>query len=395
MQFRKDPKSGNELSVLGFGCMRFPRTLGIIDFKKTEDLILEAVKNGINYFDTAYLYAGSEETLGAILHKHKLRDKVYIATKLPHGKCRSYEDFDRLFSQQLEHLQTDYIDYYLIHNLSDMAIWEKLKDMGIESWINEKKAAGKIRQLGYSFHGMQKEFIGLLDAYDWDFCQIQYNYINVHHQAGMEGLKNAAARGLPVIVMEPLLGGRLASGLPKKALHVFKNMNKERSPAAWAFRWLWNQPEITLVLSGMNGMSQLQENIADANGSRSGMFSKEENALFDAVVDVFNESCRVPCTGCNYCMPCPQKVNIPGCFAAYNMSYSVGMFHGIIQYATSTAAFSQRSYSPVLCVKCGKCEKLCPQHISIMNSLEDVKKRMEPFWFRLIRSGMTRSRAKK
>jgi predicted aldo/keto reductase-like oxidoreductase len=396
MQYRTDKKSGNELSALGFGCMRFPKVLTQIDMKKTERLIMKAVENGVNYFDCAYIYNGSEETLGTILEKNNARDKVYIATKLPLMKCNTADDFDKLFETQLKKLRTDHIDYYLMHNLSDLQLWKDLCGLGIEKWIAEKKAGGQIKQVGFSFHGTQNEFMALLDAYDWDFCQIQYNYININYQAGLAGLRKAAEMGLSVIVMEPLLGGKLATGLPKKAKELFSSVNENLSPAAWALRWLWNQPEVTVVLSGMNDDSQLDENLVIAGESSPDMFTQQENDVFLSVAEAFNAFYKIPCTGCNYCMPCPANVNIPGCFAAYNLSFAVGKISAIMQYATSTGGFSpQKNYSASQCIKCGSCEKKCPQHIKIPIELENVKKRMEPFWYRAIKAIMTSRRATK
>jgi predicted aldo/keto reductase-like oxidoreductase len=294
-----------------------------------------------------------------------------------------YEDFDVLFQTQLERLQTNYFDYYLMHNLSDTGLWKSLCEMGIEKWIEEKRKSGQIKNIGFSFHGIHNEFLNLLEVYEWDFCQIQYNYININYQAGMEGLKKASEKGLSVIVMEPLLGGKLANGLPSKAVGVFKSVNDSFSPAAWAFRWLWNQKEVSVVLSGMNENSQLEENIKTANDSVSNMLTNEENAAYESVIKIFNAFYKIPCTGCNYCMPCPYNVNIPGCFTAYNLSYTVGMFSGIQQYMTSTGVTDPRkNYAASQCKKCGNCEKHCPQNISIIKSLEKARKRMEPVWFK-------------
>lgn len=383
MQYRQDIKSGNKLSVLGFGCMRLPRNLTQIDVKKTEKLILSAVQNGINYYDTAYIYPGSEEVLGQIIAKNNIRDKIFLATKLPIGKCQKHEDFDAFFHEQLERLNTDYIDYYLMHGISNANRWKYLCSLGIEEWIAEKKASGQIRQIGFSFHGSQNEFMILLDEYSWDFCQIQYNYININYQAGMAGLKTASSKGLPVFIMEPLLGGKLANGLPKKAVKIFQNANASISPATWAFNWLWDQQEITVVLSGMNEESQLNENIGIANIATPNMLSQVERDTVKSVVEIFSSLHKIQCTGCNYCMPCPRKVNIPGCFDAYNTSYVEGMPLGIKQYISSTSATDPKAnYSASKCKKCGICEKKCPQYIPIIKSLEQVAKRMEPFWYK-------------
>jgi predicted aldo/keto reductase-like oxidoreductase len=217
----------------------------------------------------------------------------------------------------------------------------------------------------------------LLDAYDWDFCQIQYNYMNVNYQAGKAGLLAAAAKDIPVVVMEPLLGGKLAANLPKKAEALFKEANPAATPAEWALKWLWNQPEVTVVLSGMNSAAQLEENIKIAEHAQPGVFGEKEDAVFETVEKAFRESYKVPCTGCNYCMPCPQNVNIPGCFTTYNLSYATSYFAGMTMYFQDVTKRSPRQ-----CIKCGKCEKHCPQHIKIMDELENVQKRMEPFWLK-------------
>jgi len=372
-----DARSENELSILGFGCMRFPR-----DKAKTEQLITAAVEAGINYFDTGYIYAGSEVTLGEILHKNDLRNKIFLATKLPHQRCKSYDDFERIFQEQLERLKTDFIDYYLIHNLSNLITWDYLCDLGIEEWLKEKKQKGQINQIGFSFHGTKDEFMKLIDIYDWDMCQIQYNYMDENYQAGRVGLQKAHEKGLSVMIMEPLLGGKLVNGLPKKAIKLFNDANPDYSPATWALRWLWNQPEVTVVLSGMNSMEQLVDNIKTATNSKPDMLSENELAAYEPVISVFRNSYKVACTGCNYCMPCPQAVNIPGCFAAYNTSYSLGFVAGFTQYLTSTGANRKIQYRPSNCVNCGQCEKKCPQYIEIPKILLSVKKRMEPFWFK-------------
>lgn len=382
MQYRED-KYGNQLSALGFGCMRFPRGLSGIDFNKSEKLILTAIESGINYFDTAYLYAGSEEILGEILRKNNLRKKVKIATKLPFLKAKSYSDFDALFNTQLKNLKTDYIDYYLIHNIGKVELWQELVELGIEHWLEEKKMKGQIRQIGFSFHGAQGDFLELLEQYPWDFCQIQYNYMNENYQAGRIGLKAAAEKGLPVVIMEPLLGGKLANGVPKKGVEIFRRANPEYSPAAWSLRWLWNQPEVTVVLSGMNTDEQLSDNLRTVSGASVQCLTKEETAAVEEVKGVFQQAYKIPCTGCNYCMPCPKGVNIPGIFASYNGSYANGFVTGMTQYLTSTGANSpDKNYTAHRCVECGKCESHCPQNIAVMKELKTATKRMEPFWFK-------------
>jgi predicted aldo/keto reductase-like oxidoreductase len=370
MQYWKDKSSGNNVSILGLGCMRFSLNMG-----ETERMILTAIEKGVNYFDTAYMYPNSEETLGTILAKNKKRSSVFIATKLPLIMCKGADDFDKFFNKQLERLQTDYIDYYLMHMITDMDQWQMFREWGIEQWIDEKKREGKIRQLGFSFHGSCGEFLKILDAYKWDFCQIQYNYSNENYQAGKEGLKAAFAKGIPVMIMEPLLGGKLATGLPKEAAAVFAKTDLSLSHAAWGLRWLWNQEEVACVLSGMNTAAQMEENIQSAENFRS--LTEAELTAYKDVIAIFNRAYKIQCTGCNYCMPCPKGINIPGCFSAYNTSFGQNFVTGMQQYLTSTAAVSKKPYSPRLCVECGKCESHCPQHLPIRKSLKQVAARME------------------
>lgn len=377
MQYRIDQKSNTELSALGFGCMRFPK-----DLKEAEQLVIHAVENGINYFDTAYIYGNNEVVLGNILAKNQLRKKIYIATKLPAFLIRNQRDFDKYFQKELERLQTNYLDYYLIHMLTDLQQWKKLCDLGIEQWIAEKKKSNVIRRIGFSFHGQRNEFEAILDAYDWEFCQIQYNYSDENYQAGVSGLKKAAAKGIPVIIMEPLLGGKLANELPEEAQRVFHQKNPNYSPAAWALRWLWNQPEVTVVLSGMNELSQLEENIHIANQSPVDILTQDEIDTIKKAQQIFRASFRIPCTGCEYCMPCPQHINIPACFSAYNISYSMGFKTGMHQYMFDSGAFAMQEKRAGLCIKCRKCESHCPQEIKISEELKLVKSRMEPWWYR-------------
>jgi predicted aldo/keto reductase-like oxidoreductase len=383
VQYRIDKKSGNKLSILGFGCMRFPRNIAGLDMRKAEELVMRSIEGGVNYFDTAWMYPGSEEALGAIFYFFYVREKVYIATKLPLILVKTPADFDKYFNHSLKRLRTSYIDYYLLHMVTDMEQWEKLKGWGIADWIAEKKKAGQIRQIGFSFHGSCSDFLKLIDDYDWEISLIQYNYSDENFQAGVTGLKKAAEK-MPVIIMEPLLGGRLAAGLPPGAVAVFKKHNAHLSPAAWALNWVWNQEEAALLLSGMSDMTQLEENLNLAETARAGMLGEPEQAAYREALAVINRACKIRCTGCNYCMPCPCGVNIPGCFSAYNAVYSMGYVAGMHQFVTSTGLTSEHSGSPSQCVQCGKCETHCPQNLPIMRQLKQVERLMEPLWLKFI-----------
>ena len=344
---------------------------------------MHSINAGVNYFDTAWIYPGSEEALGTIFEKNQVREKVFIATKLPIVYVKSAADFEKYLSQSLTRLKTDYIDYYLMHMITDFDQWTTLKSWGIESWLAEKKKTGQIRQIGFSFHGSCAEFLKVLDDYDWDHCLIQYNYFDENFQAGVTGLKEAA-QTMPVMIMEPLLGGKLATGLPKTAVDIFKKANSRLSPAGWALNWIWNQEEPALLLSGMSDMAQLEENIRFAGNAQAGMLKEPELDVYRLALAAIHRSYKIQCTGCNYCMPCPKGVNIPGCFTAYNTMYALSYVAGMQQFVTSTGLTSERSGSPSQCSNCGKCEKHCPQHLPIMKYLAQVERRMEPFWLKFI-----------
>ena len=379
MQYRKD-KYGNELSVLGFGCMRFTQKGGRIDIEKAERELMAAYEGGVNYFDTAYIYGGSEAALGQIFERNGIRDKIHIATKLPQYMVKSLKDLDKYFDEQLKRLRTDYIDYYLMHMLNDDKSWARLCSLGIEDWIARQKASGRIRQIGFSYHGNSDVFCRLIDAYDWDFCQIQYNYLDEHAQAGRTGLQYAASKGIPVIIMEPLRGGKLVANLPEKARQLFSAYNNKhglkRSPAGWGFGWLWNQPEVTVVLSGMNSLAMVKENVKNASAALAGSFGKEEEALLAGVVREIRAVEKVGCTGCRYCMPCPKKVDIPGTFAAYNRRYIDGFMAAEKEYMMCTIMRKEHT-SASNCVGCGKCEKACPQGLPIRQELKNARKVLE------------------
>ena len=375
MKYRED-KYGNKISVLGYGCMRFSHKGTKIDFDKTEKEIMTAYESGVNYYDTAYIYPGSEETLGKILEKNNIRDKVNIATKLPHYIMKTIEDVEKCFNEELKRLRTDYIDYYLMHMLTDIKTWERLKQIGIDKWIEDKKTSGKIKQIGFSYHGNSDMFCSLINSYNWDFCQIQYNYLDEHSQAGRTGLKYAASKGIPVIIMEPLRGGKLVNNLPDKAKKLFENYEIKRTPADWAFRWLLNQPEVTCILSGMNSLEMVKENVQTAETAEVGAFTEKEENLLKEVEKAINEKMKVPCTGCRYCMPCPKNVDIPGTFAAYNKCYTENKLWGIVEYIMCTE-IRKDSTSASNCVECGKCEAHCPQHIQIREELKNARKKLE------------------
>ena len=388
MNYRKD-KYGNDLSILGFGCMRFQRKMGQIDLDEMEKELLLAVNSGVNYFDTAYIYPGSEAALGQILEKNGLRDKVYIATKLPHYLARSREGFEKLFQEELRRLRTDHVDYYLMHMLNDISAWERMKDLGIREWIAEKQASGQIRQIGFSYHGNSEMFCRIVDAYDWDFCQIQYNYLDEHSQAGRKGLRYAHSKGIPVIIMEPLRGGKLVNNLPAGAKKAFAAMPQKRTPAEWGLRWLWNQKEVTVVLSGMNSMEMVQENIRTASEVTIGEQGESEAALYAAVVKAIHENMKVGCTACGYCQPCPRGVDIPGIFALYNSYYAENKTAAKWDYVKCTTA-RKNSTAASMCIGCGKCEKHCPQGIAIREELKNAQKVLETPAYKLVSKAMAK-----
>ena len=375
MQYRKD-KYGNDISVLGYGCMRFTKEGGKVLLEKAEKEVMAAYHAGVNYYDTAYIYPGNEVAVGEIFKRNGIREKVNIATKLPHYLAKSMDVAEKMFQEELRRLQTDYVDYYLIHMLNDVKSWERLKEIGMVEWIQKKKESGAIRQIGFSYHGNSDMFCQVIDGFDWDFCQIQYNYLDEHSQAGRKGLHYAAGKGIPVIIMEPLRGGKLVNQLPEKAKKLFAEYKEKRTPAEWGLRWLWNQPEITCVLSGMNSMEMLEENLRIADSSYIGELKEEDEAVLEKVVEAIRETTKVGCTGCGYCMPCPQKVDIPGTFASYNARYAEGKRSALWEYMKCTV-LRKDATSASNCIGCGKCEKHCPQHIEIRKELANASKELE------------------
>lgn len=383
MQYRKD-KYGNDISILAYGCLRFTKKNGKIDLEKTEREVMQAISEGINYFDTAYIYAGSEAALGEILEKNDCREQVLIADKLPHYMIKSREGLEKTFQEQLRRLRTDYIDYYLFHMLTDVSTWEKLQKLGILEWLKEKKRSGQIRQVGFSYHGNSGAFCELLDVYSWDMCMIQYNYLDEHSQAGKRGLHAAAEKGIPVMIMEPLRGGRLVSLLPEKAKELIKVHPKGYSPAEWAFRWLWNQREVTTVLSGMNSTEMIEENCRVASVAKALEFDEADDAFIEQIKSEINHSMKVGCTGCGYCMPCPAGVDIPGTFSAYNLIYSQNLKSARKSYMQCTILRHDQS-SASFCVGCGKCEQHCPQNIEIRKELKTAAGELENVLYKVVR----------
>ena len=386
MNYRPD-KYGNPLSILGFGCMRFPQ-----DQSAVERLVGAAVDAGINYFDTAYIYPGNEAALGAAVEALGVRDKINITTKLPHYLIRSRDGMEKLFQEELKRLRTDHVDYYLMHMLTDAATWERLKNLGIEDWLAEKQRSGQIRQVGFSYHGNADMFCRLVDARDWDFCMIQYNYMDEHSQAGRRGLQYAHEKGLPVMIMEPLRGGKLVSRLPQTAKDIFEAYPVRHTPAQWAFRWLWNQPEVTCVLSGMNTDEMLADNVATASDAAVGALAEAEEEMLRRAATAINAKMKVGCTGCGYCMPCPKGVDIPGTFAAYNRRYSEGWVTAEKDYLMCTA-LRKTSTAASNCVGCGKCEGHCPQHIAIRQELKNARRSLEGPAYKIARFAIRAVRA--
>ncbi len=386
MQYRQG-KDGEDISILAYGCMRFTKVNGKVDLEKAEREVLEAVRLGVNYFDTAYIYSGIEEALGTILERNGLREKVLIADKLPHYLIRSRDGLEKTFEEQLKRLKSDHIDYYLMHILTDTQTWERLKKLGIEDWIAEKKASGQIRHIGFSYHGKSDMFCSLVDAYDWDFCMIQYNYLDENSQAGRAGVEHAHAAGLPVMIMEPLRGGRLVNLLPEQAKKRIADNERGYSAAEWSFRWLWNQPEVTAVLSGMNSLEMVRENARSAEHAQAGSFTAEDFRLIEDLKKDIQHTMKVGCTGCSYCMPCPQGVDIPGTFNAWNSFYSQDKKAARASYMQCTI-YRHSPSSASQCIGCGRCEQHCPQGIEIRKALKSAAADLETPVYRIARAGI-------
>lgn len=379
MLYREVPKTGDQLSVLGYGCMRFPVKRRKIDEKLAEKQMLHAMEQGVNYYDTAYPYHGgkSEPFLGKVLDRNNCRDKVKIATKLPHWRAQSKEDMDKLLDAQLNKLQTDRIDYYLIHALNG-ELWETAKRNGVIEFMDDALKQGKIINAGFSFHGLAEDFNPIVDDYDWTFCQIQYNFLDTQNQAGTAGLQYAASQDLAVMIMEPLRGGNLAKTPPPSVKEIWASAAQKRTPIAWSLGWIWNHPEVTVVLSGMNKDAHIEENLALADNARPHSFSEQELKLVETAATEFRSAMRVGCTGCQYCMPCPAGVNIPSCFEWYNSRHAFKDKAAKLMYLFQNGGIvTDKPTLASMCVQCEECLEKCPQDLPIPDLLDDVQEDME------------------
>lgn len=375
MLYRKYGKTNEMVSVLGFGCMRLPLLPGGDPTKIDEDLAIEllhqAIDAGVNYIDTAYPYhgtgmdqSGQSEPFVAKALRGGYREKVKIATKLPSWLIKTRADMDRYLNEQLERLETEYIDFYLVHSLNKH-FWPNLQELGIAEFLDAALKDGRIKHAGFSFHDKLDLFKEIVDAYDWSFCQIQYNYLDENYQAGKEGLDYAARKGLGIAIMEPLRGGKLAVNLPEAVQMAFETGDQKRTPVDWALRWIWNRPEVSVVLSGMNSRAQVTENLQSAEDAEANSLSLADLGVIEQVKAFFQERIKVNCTACGYCLPCPEGVNIPSCFSMYNNYYMFGKEEGYKNWL----APQQRASN---CVGCGNCETHCPQGISIPEELKKV-----------------------
>ncbi len=385
MQYRVFPKiQDKKISVLGFGTMRLPQESGDsqfgknIDIEATKAMIKEAYDQGVNYYDTAYIYheGNSEVVLGKVLKDLGIREQVYIADKMPMWMVKEEADLERLFNEQLERLGTDYIDFYLLHSLSDKT-WETVKNVHAIEFVEKKKKEGKIKHIGFSFHHEYDTFKSIVDGYaHWEFCQIQYNYLDENYQAGVKGLEYAASKEIGVIAMEPLRGGLLAN-VPKPVKDIFANADKPRMPFEWALRWVWDNQGIITALSGMSEMDQVVGNCAIASSGKANSLPQSQIATVQKARDWFKAAMKIPCTGCAYCIPCPTKVSIPNIFKEYNRLAMEGILEsgkdsaGLI-HSIAYLKMKEKETGADKCITCGKCTVKCPQNIAIPEELAKI-----------------------
>lgn len=382
MLYRKMSGNTDELSILGFGAMRLPvKEDGSIDEQKATDILYYAIDHGVNYVDTAWPYhmEESEIFLGNAL-SNGYRERVKIATKLPQWMVKKREDMDYFLDEQLKKLQTNSIDYYLIHSLVGSS-WKTIRDLGVIDFLNKAKADGRIINVGFSYHGIADDFKEIVDGYAWDFCQIQYNFLDEYNQAGKKGLEYAFSQGLGIVIMEPMRGGNLAYPIPQDIINIWNQSKISRSPAEWALRWVWNHSEVTVVLSGMNTLEQVKENLHIANEGRAESLTHKELELIHKVGDKYKELMQINCTGCRYCMPCINGVDIPASFEMYNNLHMFGDGKGSLKmmYCAKLGGIlrgTEISFASK-CIQCGACLEHCPQSIEIPDMLAQVKEEFE------------------
>lgn len=363
MQYRTFHKTGQKVSLLGMGTMRLPLSPdGKPDRQEAVSMIRRSIDQGINYVDTAYMYhdGESEKIVGEAL-KDGYREKVLLADKMPVWLAKDEEKMRAMFDEQLRRLDVDRIDMYLVHNIT-APVWKRAKKFNLLPFLEEKQAEGKIKHIGFSFHDELPLFKEVIDAYPWDFCQIQLNYMDKDFQAGEEGLRYAASKKIPVIVMEPLKGGKLTDALPRTVEALWKQAQVQRTPAEWAFRWVANHPEVLTILSGMSSQEQLSENLRILSAAEANSLSPEELAVIDQVSDEYNKLIQYSCTGCKYCMPCPKKIDIPTAINFYNEWF---LYEGNPKIKADYPVWLTEGRRPSDCVACKACEGHCPQHLPI------------------------------
>ena len=374
MQKRTFGRTGIEVSTLGFGIMRMPvidDDAGQIDEAKAVPMVRYAIDNGVNYLDTAYVYhkEQSEVFLGKLLKEANLRNKVYIATKNPVYKAEEHEDFDRFLNEELRRLQTDYIDFYLLHALNKNT-WKKTRELGVLDFLERALKDGRIRYAGFSFHDDLDTFKDIVDGYDWTFGQIQYNYMDEEYQAGTEGLKYAHDKGLAVVIMEPLRGGRLTNNVPERVQKIWDQADIERTPAEWGLRWVCDHAEVATVLSGMSTMEHVVENVNTAANAYPNTLNEKEMAIIGEVRDAYRELIKINCTGCKYCVPCPQEIPIPNLFTMYNEAFMYHPFEKVAENYVKRIVENNKHVE--VCADCVQCEDVCPQNLPVREHLREL-----------------------
>ena len=387
MQYRTMPNSDEKLSVLGFGCMRLPAPKGrepklfsSIDKEKAVKQIRYAIDNGVNFLDTAYIYhAGTSESfLGEYVLKNGCREKVNISTKLPCMTINKKESMGNILDKQLKRLQVEYIDYYLLHGLNG-DIWDKMLSFDVINFMDNIKKQGKVRRMGFSFHGSKEDFKKITDAYNWEFTLVQFNILDEHAQASIDGIKYAHSKGLGIFVMEPLRGGSLASKIPGEAQRIYDSAPVKRTPAEWALRWVWNHPEVTMVLSGMNNEKHIDENIRIASEALPNTLSDTELTVIDNFKKSYLKTMQIECTGCAYCMPCSVGINIPNAFLYLNNYHMSSKFEARLLHMLNAGIHVKggKPHWTKTCSNCAQCEKICPQGIKIREAFKHVQKDLE------------------